>query len=63
MLLQKKSAKSLGASPTFGFSMVRTPANYIGPFSINSMISMLQAHFSLSELGIITRSTLLCPCL
>jgi hypothetical protein len=39
MLLQKKSAKSLGAAPTFELS--RTSANYIGPFSTNSLISMI----------------------
>jgi hypothetical protein len=40
MLLQKKSAKSLGAALTCEMSMARTSANYIGPFSTNSLIAM-----------------------
>jgi hypothetical protein len=38
MLLQKKSAKSLGAAPMYELSMARTSANYIGPFSTNTLI-------------------------
>jgi hypothetical protein len=38
--LRKNPQKSLGAAPTFELSMARTSANYIGPFSINSLISM-----------------------
>jgi hypothetical protein len=44
MLLQKKSAKKPGAAPTLELSMARTPANYIGPFSTNSLISMDRTH-------------------
>jgi hypothetical protein len=40
MLLQKKSAKSRGAAPTCELAMPRTSANYTGPFSANSLISM-----------------------
>jgi hypothetical protein len=40
MLLRKKSAKSLGAAPTCKLSMANPSANYIGPFSTNSLISM-----------------------
>jgi hypothetical protein len=35
--------KSLGAAPTYELSMARTSANYIGPFSTNSLISMVIA--------------------
>jgi hypothetical protein len=34
MLLQRKSAKSLVAAPTFELSMARTSANYIGYLEI-----------------------------
>jgi hypothetical protein len=45
MLLQKKSAKSLGAAPTCKLSMARASANYVGPFSTNSLISMALLHW------------------
>jgi hypothetical protein len=38
---RKNPQKSLGAAPTCKMSMARTSANYIGPFSTNSLISML----------------------
>jgi hypothetical protein len=47
MLLQRKSAKSLVAAPTFELSMARTSANYIGPFSIKSLISMLPCYLEI----------------
>jgi hypothetical protein len=44
MLLQKKSAKKPGAAPTCKMSMARTSANYIGPSSTYSLISMVYPH-------------------
>jgi hypothetical protein len=38
---RKNPQKSLGEAPTCKMSMARTSANYIGPFSTNSLISML----------------------
>jgi hypothetical protein len=40
MLLQKKSAKKPGGSTDVQDVHARTSANYIGPFSTNSLISM-----------------------
>jgi hypothetical protein len=37
---RKNPQKSLGAAPTCKVSMARTSANYIGPFSTNSLICM-----------------------
>jgi hypothetical protein len=38
---RKNPQKSLGAAPTCKMAMARTSANYIGPFSTNSLISMV----------------------
>jgi hypothetical protein len=52
----KNPIKSLGAAPTCKLSMARTSANYIGPFSTNSLISMPATQNNLQYRGWSTKS-------